>query len=168
MYCVTVNIRHVVKPRDILPAILPLLIWLVLFFIVFGIIVLSEDSSWILGFLMIILFVCFIPILVIVFITAGKINKASFQQMQLVLTARDGAVYCDDKKLNIIYSMPDNEVYIDDRVVVGMHERVVATFYGTIWGDDVSDFLEFCEKYGVGMVVYDENGEYYCASHTER
>lgn len=168
MYCVIANIRHVVKPRDTLPAILPLLIWTALCFIVIGIIASSEDPSWILGFIMIILFICFIPMLVVVFITAGKIRKASFQQMSLALTARDGSIYWNDKKLNIIYSVPDNEAYIDDRIVVGKRERIVATFYGTISGDDVWDFLAFCGKYGVGMVVYDEYGEYYYSSHTER
>lgn len=63
------------------------------------------------------------------------------------------AIYKDDMKLNVAYSVLDNEVYFDDERDLGKYNHCHMTFCGIIGGDDVKGFVAFCRENGVEIEV---------------
>lgn len=69
-----------------------------------------------------------------------------------MLTARDEMLYKDNMKLNVSYSERDNGVYLD----VMRDKGFQTTFFATIVGDDVREFIAFCQENDVKVVALDE------------
>ena len=102
----------------------------------------------------IITFLSIIPISIVSYKKCKKLNQESCVQTELMLTARDGAIYKDDMKLNVAYSVLDNEVYFDDERDLGKYNHCHMTFCGIIGGDDVKGFVAFCRENGVEIEVF--------------
>ena len=147
MYRVTVTTR-VLNDKDTLRLSAPILVWLVLFFIIFGVMCIAD--IWFLVLPMFLEFLCIIPVAIWSIKKARKLRQESFDVM---LTARDGRLYKDDMKLNVSYSERDNEVYLDDMHDAGKYNRHHITFFATISGDEVGGFIAFCRENNVQVEV---------------
>lgn len=118
MYRVTVTTR-VLNDKDTLRLSAPILIWLVLFIIIFGVMCIAD--IWFLVLPMFLEFLCIIPVTVWSIKKARKLRQESFVKIDVMLTARDGMIYKDNMKLNVTYSEQDNEVYL---VICTMRESI--------------------------------------------
>lgn len=147
MYRVTVTTR-VLNDKDTLRLSAPILVWLVLFFIIFGVMCIADISFLVLP--MFLEFLCIIPVAIWSIKKARKLRQESFDVM---LTARDGRLYKDDMKLNVSYSERDNEVYFDDMHDAGKYNHHHITFFATISGDEVGGFIAFCRENNVQVEV---------------
>lgn len=98
MYQVTVTTR-VLNDKDMLCLVVPILVWMVLFFIIFGVMCITNISFLVLP--MFLEFLCFIPVAIWSIKKAGKLWQESFVKIDVMLTARDGRLYKDDMKLNV-------------------------------------------------------------------
>lgn len=147
MYRVTVTTR-VLNDKDTLRLSAPILVWLVLFFIIFGVMCIADISFLVLP--MFLEFLCIIPVAIWSIKKARKLRQESFDVM---LTARDGRLYKDDMKLNVSYSERDNEVYLDDMHDAGKYNHHHITFFATISGDEVGGFIAFCRENNVQVEV---------------
>lgn len=150
MYRVTVTTR-VLNDKDTLRVSAPILVWLVLFFIIFGVMCIADISFLVLP--MFLEFLCIIPVAIWSIKKARKLRQESFDVM---LTARDGRLYKDDMKLNVLYSESDNEVYLDDMHDAGKYNHHHITFFATISGDDVGGFIAFCRENNVQVEIFPE------------
>lgn len=150
MYRVTVTTR-VLNDKDTLRVSAPILVWLVLFFIIFGVMCIADISFLVLP--MFLEFLCIIPVAIWSIKKARKLRQESFDVM---LTARDGRLYKDDMKLNVLYSERDNEVYLDDMHDAGKYNHHHITFFATISGDDVGGFIAFCRENNVQVEIFPE------------
>ena len=106
---------RVLNDKDTLHLSAPILVWMVLFFIIFGVMCITDISFLVLP--MFLEFLCFIPVTIWSIKKARKLRQESFVKIDVMLTAltaRDGRLYKDDVKLNVSYSERDNEVYLDD------------------------------------------------------
>lgn len=150
MYRVTVTTR-VLNDKDTLRVSAPILVWLVLFFIIFGVMCIADISF--LELPMFLEFLCIIPVAIWSIKKARKLRQESFDVM---LTARDGRLYKDDMKLNVLYSERDNEVCLDDMHDAGKYNHHHITFFTTISGDDVGGFIAFCRENNVQVEIFPE------------
>lgn len=103
---------RVLNDKDTLHLSAPILVWMVLFFIIFGVMCITDISFLVLP--MFLEFLCFILVTIWSIKKARKLRQESFVKIDVMLTARDGRLYKDDVKLNVSYSERDNEVYLDD------------------------------------------------------
>ncbi len=150
MYRVTVTTR-VLNDKDTLHLSAPILVWMVLFFIIFGVMCITDISFLVLP--MFLEFLCFIPVTIWSIKKARKLRQESFVKIDVMLTARDGRLYKDDMKLNVSYSERDNEVYLDDMHDAGKYNHHHITFFATISGDEVGGFIAFCRENNVQVEV---------------
>lgn len=157
MYCVSARIKRTITTKEVLRVLFPVFVWMVVCFALLGIIVLLPSAIWWMGLLIIIAFFCIIPVFVFMCIIAQKIYHETFGQKDIVLTARDGAVYMDDMRLDIMYAVQDHEMYINAKCYAGKPGHQKEIFYGTIGGDAVEGFLAFCRENSVVMEVFDES-----------
>lgn len=146
MYQVKVTTR-VLNDKDMLCLVVPILVWMILFFIIFGVMCITD--IWFLVLPMFLEFLCFIPVAIWSIKKAGKLHQESFVKIDVMLTARDGRLYKDDMKLNVSYSERDNEVYLDDMHDAGKYNHHHITFFATISGDEVGGFIAFCRENNV-------------------
>lgn len=153
MYQVTVTTR-VLNDKDTLRLLAPILVWMVLFFIIFGVMCITDISFLVLP--MFLEFLCIIPVTIWSIKKAGKHRQESFVKIDVTLTARDGRLYKDDMKLNVSYSEQDNEVYLDDMHDAGKYNHHHITFFATISGDDVGGFVKFCHENNVQVEIFPE------------
>ena len=96
MYQVTVTTR-VLNDKDTLRLLAPILVWMVLFFIIFGVMCITDISFLVLP--MFLKFLCIIPVTIWSIKKARKLWQESFVKIDVMLTARDGRLYKDDMKL---------------------------------------------------------------------
>lgn len=157
MYCVSARIKRTITTKEVLRVLFPVFVWMVVCIALLGIIVLLPSAIWWMGLLMIIAFFCIVPVFIFSCITAQKIYHKTFGQKDIALMARDGAVYMDDMRLDIMYDVQDHTVYIDDKCHVGKPGHQKKIFHGTIGGDAVEGFLAFCRENSVVMEVFDES-----------
>lgn len=153
MYWITVTTR-VLNDKDTLRLSAPILVWMVLFFIIFGVMCITDISFLVLP--MFLEFLCFIPVTVWSIKKARKLWQDSFVKMEVMLTARDGMIYKDNMKLSVSYSERDNEAYLDDMHDAGKYNHCHTTFFATISGDDVGGFIAFCRENNVQVEVFNE------------
>lgn len=152
MYRVTVTTR-VLNDKDTLRLLAPILIWMVLFFVIFGVMCITD--IWFLVIPMFLEFLCIIPVVVWLIKKAIKLRQESFVKMDVLLTARDGMIYKDNMQLNVSYSEQDNEVYLDDMYDAEKYNHRQITFFATISGDDVGGFIAFCQENDVQVEAFD-------------
>lgn len=153
MYRVTVTTR-VLNDKDMLRLLAPILVWMILFFIIFGVMCIADISFLVLPVLL--EFLCIIPVVIWSIKKAGKLRQESFDVFDVMLTARDGRLYKDDRKLNVSYSERDNEAYLDDMHDAGKYNHHHITFFATISGDDVGGFIAFCKENNVQVEKFPE------------
>lgn len=153
MYQVIVT-THVLNDKDTLRLLAPILVWLVLFLIIFGVMCIAD--IWFLVLPMFLEFLCIIPVTVWSVKKARKLWQESFVKMEVMLTARDGMIYKDNMKLNVSYSEQDNEAYLDDMHDAGKYNHHKITFFATISEDDVGGFIAFCRENDVQVEVFNE------------
>lgn len=153
MYRVTVTTR-VLNDKDTLRLLAPILIWMVLFFVIFGVMCITD--IWFLVIPMFLEFLCIIPVVVWLIKKARKLRQESFVKMDVLLTARDGMIYKDNMQLNVSYSEQDNEVYLDNMYDAEKYNHRQITFFATISGDDVGGFIAFCRENDVQVESFDE------------
>lgn len=153
MYQVTVTTR-VLNDKDTLRLLAPILVWMVLFFIIFGVMCITDISFLVLP--MFLEFLCIIPVTIWSIKKARKLWQESFVKIDVMLTARDGRLYKDDMKLNVLYSEMENEIYLDDMHDEGKYNNRKITFFATISGDDVGGFIAFCRENNVQIEIFPE------------
>lgn len=153
MYRVIVT-TCVLNDRDTLRLSAPVLIWMVLFYIIFSVMCITDISFLVIP--MFLEFLCIIPVAVWSIKKARKLRKESFAKMYVMLTAKDGMIYKDNMKLNVSYSERDNEVYLDDMHDAGKYNHHHITFSGVISGDDVWGFIAFCRQNDVQVEVFNQ------------
>lgn len=129
MYRVIVT-TCVLNDRDMLRLSAPVLIWMVLFFIIFSVMCITDISFLVIP--MFLEFLCIIPVAVWSIKKARKLRKESFAKMYVMLTAKDGMIYKDNMKLNVSYSERDNEVYLNDMHDAGKYNQPSCYF---LWGN---------------------------------
>lgn len=150
MYQVTVTTR-VLNDKDMRCLVVPILVWMFLFFIIFGVMCIMDISFLVLPLFL--EFLCFIPVTIWSIKKSGKLRQESFVKIDVMLTARDGRLYKDDMKLNVLCSERYNEVYLDDMHDAGKYNHHHITFFATISGDEVGGFIAFCLENNVQVEV---------------
>jgi hypothetical protein len=149
MYQTTVTTRYL-NNKDVLRVLLPLFIWMVLFFTLFFIMCITD--IFILALPLFIVFLCIIPIFIRGYIKAKKLYRASFIKMDIVITVRDGILYKDNIKLNAEYDERGHEVWLDDtHDAEKYNRRHNTTFWGIISGEDMEGFLAFCRENKINL-----------------
>jgi len=153
MYQVTVMTRYL-KDKDVLRLLTPLFIWMVLFFVLFITMCITDISILVLPLFL--EFLCIIPVVIRSSKNAARLHQASLVKLDVVLTARDGILYKDNIKLNVAYSKRDQEIYLDNTHDAGKYNRHLTTFWGTISGEDVEGFLAFCRVNKIELELFNE------------
>jgi hypothetical protein len=153
MYQVTVTTRYL-NNKDVLRLLIPLFVWMILFFALFFTMCITDISILVLP--LFIAFLCITPIFIRGCIIAQKVYRASFIKMDIVITARDGILYKDSIKLNAEYDERGHEVWLDDTHDAGKYNRRHTTFWGTISGEDVEGFLAFCRENKINLEIVNE------------
>lgn len=153
MYQVTVTTRYL-NDKDTMRILMPLFIWMGLFFALFAAMCITDISMLVLP--LFVEFLCIIPVSVWLVKKAGKLHQASIVKLDVFLAARDGMLYKDNIKLDVAYSKRDEEVYLDNTHDAGKYNRRLTTFFGTISGEEVEGFLTFCRENGIELELLGE------------
>lgn len=143
MYRVTVT-TCILSDKKGIQLVLPVFIWLFLFFLIF--IVMGITDIYFLLLPMGIEFLCIIPIFIWGLKKSKQVRQECVRKMDVMLTIKDGALYKDNWKLNVYYNERENQVYLDNMHDAGKHNHYCITFQGSIDGNEVRDFLEFCQN----------------------
>lgn len=122
-YWVTITTRNL-NDKDFLKIVVPLLIWMIVFFIILGLMCVTD--IYVLVIPMILEFLCIIPITICGVKKSKKRRQESFETKVIELTARNGRLYLNDKPLHISYDEQAREAYLDDMEETN---RYRATFF---------------------------------------
>lgn len=151
MYRVTVTI-NLVKEKEILRLLIPTFVWMLLFFVLFA--VMCRTDIWFMVIPVGIEFLSIIPIFIVSYKKSRKLYQESIVQTELMLMAKDRAIYKDEIKLNAEYNVVENEVYLNYERDLGKNNHHYITSYGIISGDDVAGFVTFCRENGIEIEVF--------------
>lgn len=142
-YQVTITTRNL-NDKDFLKIVLPLLIWMIIFFVILGLVCIMD--IYVLVIPMILEFLCIIPITICVVKNSKKLRQESFETKGIELTARSGRLYLNDKPLHISYDEQAREAYLHDMEETN-HYRV--TFFAVISNAEVEGIFVFCREHNI-------------------
>ena len=111
IYQVTVT-PQTISDKNTLRKAVPLLIWLVVFFIALGLMCATENLIFFIPFA--IMCIIFIPFAIWSLIRGRRIHREALAETDITVIAENGEIYKDNIKLNIQYNSKNNIVYLDN------------------------------------------------------
>lgn len=111
IYQVTVT-PQTISDKNTLRKAVPLLIWLVVFFIALGLMCATENLIFFIPFA--IMCIMFIPFAIWSLIRGRRIHREALAETDITVIAENGEIYKDNIKLNIQYNSKNNIVYLDN------------------------------------------------------
>ena len=148
-YQVTVTPQTIISDKDTLRKAAPLLIWMVVFFIILGLMCSTENLIFFILFA--IMCISFIPFAIWALIRGRRIHREAFAQTDITLIAENGAIYKENIKLNIQYNSHNNIVYLDNMRREGRFNFFHFSFAATIHGYKAIEFINFCSENGIDV-----------------
>lgn len=148
IYQVTVT-PQTISDKNTLRKAVPLLIWLVVFFIVLGLMCATENLIFFIPFA--IMCIIFIPFAIWSLIRGRRIHREALAETDITVIAENGEIYKDNIKLNIQYNSKNNIVYLDNMRREGRFNFFHFSFAATIHGYKAIEFIHFCHENGINV-----------------
>lgn len=148
IYQVTVT-PQTISDKNTLRKAVPLLIWLVVFFIALGLMCATENLIFFILFA--IMCIIFIPFAIWSLIRGRRIHREALAETDITVIAENGEIYKDNIKLNIQYNSKNNIVYLDNMRREGRFNFFHFSFAATIHGYKAIEFIHFCRENGINV-----------------
>lgn len=148
IYQVTVT-PQTISDKNTLRKAVPLLIWLVVFFIALGLMCATENLIFFIPFA--IMCIIFIPFAIWSLIRGRRIHREALAETDITVIAENGEIYKDNIKLNIQYNSKNNIVYLDNMRIEGRFNFFHFSFAATIHGYKAIEFIHFCRENGINV-----------------
>lgn len=148
IYQVTVT-PQTISDKNTLRKAVPLLIWLVVFFIALGLMCATENLIFFIPFA--IMCIIFIPFAIWSLIRGRRIHREALAETDITVIAENGEIYKDNIKLNIQYNSKNNIVYLDNMRREGRFNFFHLSFAATIHGYKAIEFIHFCRENGINV-----------------
>lgn len=148
IYQVTVT-PQTISDKNTLRKAVPLLIWLVVFFIALGLMCATENLIFFIPFA--IMCIIFIPFAIWSLIRGRLIHREALAETDITVIAENGEIYKDNIKLNIQYNSKNNIVYLDNMRREGRFNFFHFSFAATIHGYKAIEFIHFCRENGINV-----------------
>lgn len=148
IYQVTVT-PQTISDKNTLRKAVPLLIWLVVFFIVLGLMCATENLIFFIPFA--IMCIIFIPFAIWSLIRGRRIHREALAETDITVIAENGEIYKDNIKLNIQYNSKNNIVYLDNMRREGRFNFFHFSFAATIHGYKAIECIHFCHENGINV-----------------
>lgn len=148
IYQVTVT-PQTISDKNTLRKAVPLLIWLVVFFIALGLMCATENLIFFIPFA--IMCIIFIPFAIWSLIRGRRIHREALAETDITVIAENGEIYKDNIKLNIQYNSKNNIVYLDNMRREGRFNFFHFSFAATIHGYKAIKFIHFCRENGINV-----------------
>lgn len=148
IYQVTVT-PQTISDKNTLRKTVPLLIWLVVFFIALGLMCATENLIFFIPFA--IMCIIFIPFAIWSLIRGRRIHREALAETDITVIAENGEIYKDNIKLNIQYHSKNNIVYLDNMRREGRFNFFHFSFAATIHGYKAIEFIHFCRENGINV-----------------
>lgn len=148
IYQVTVT-PQTISDKNTLRKAVPLLIWLVVFFIALGLMCATENLIFFIPFA--IMCIIFIPFAIWSLIRGRRIHREALAETDITVIAENGEIYKDNIKLNIQYNLKNNIVYLDNMRREGRFNFFHFSFAATIHGYKAIEFIHFCRENGINV-----------------
>lgn len=148
IYQVTVT-PQTISDKNTLHKAVPLLIWLVVFFIALGLMCATENLIFFIPFA--IMCIIFIPFAIWSLIRGRRIHREALAETDITVIAENGEIYKDNIKLNIQYNSKNNIVYLDNMRREGRFNFFHFSFAATIHGYKAIEFIHFCRENGINV-----------------
>ena len=144
IYQVTVT-PQTISDKNTLRKAVPLLIWLVVFFIALGLMCATENLIFFIPFA--IMCIIFIPFAIWSLIRGRRIHREALAETDITVIAENGEIYKD----NIQYNSKNNIVYLDNMRREGRFNFFHFSFAATIHGYKAIEFIHFCRENGINV-----------------
>lgn len=138
-----------ISDKNTLRKAVPLLIWLVVFFIALGLMCATENLIFFVSFA--IMCIIFIPFAIWSLIRGRRIHREALAETDITVIAENGEIYKDNIKLNIQYHSKNNIVYLDNMRREGRFNFFHFSFAATIHGYKAIEFIHFCRENGINI-----------------
>lgn len=148
IYQITVT-PQTISDKNTLRKAVPLLIWLVVFFIALGLMCATENLIFFIPFA--IMCIIFIPFAIWSLIRGRRIHREALAETDITVIAENGEIYKDNIKLNIQYNSKNNIVYLDNMRREGRFNFFHFSFAATIHGYKAIEFIHFCCENGINV-----------------
>lgn len=148
IYQITVT-PQTISDKNTLRKAVPLLIWLVVFFIALGLMCATENLIFFIPFA--IMWIIFIPFAIWSLIRGRRIHREALAETDITVIAENGEIYKDNIKLNIQYNSKNNIVYLDNMRREGRFNFFHFSFAATIHGYKAIEFIHFCRENGINV-----------------
>lgn len=148
IYQVTVT-PQTISDKNTLRKAVPLLIWLVVFFIALGLMCATENLIFFIPFA--IMCIIFIPFAIWSLIRGRRIHREALAETDITVIAENGEIYKDNIKLNIQYNSKNNIVYLDNMRREGRFNFFHFSFAATIHGYKAIEFIHLCRENGINV-----------------
>lgn len=148
IYQVTIT-PQTISDKNTLRKAVPLLIWLVVFFIALGLMCATENLIFFIPFA--IMCIIFIPFAIWSLIRGRRIHREALAETDITVIAENGEIYKDNIKLNIQYNSKNNIVYLDNMRREGRFNFFHFSFAATIHGYKAIEFIHFCRENGINV-----------------
>lgn len=148
IYQITVT-PQTISDKNTLRMAVPLLIWLVVFFIALGLMCATENLIFFIPFA--IMCIIFIPFAIWSLIRGRRIHREALAETDITVIAENGEIYKDNIKLNIQYNSKNNIVYLDNMRREGRFNFFHFSFAATIHGYKAIEFIHFCRENGINV-----------------
>lgn len=148
IYQVTVT-PQTISDKNTLRKAVPLLIWLVVFFIALGLMCATENLIFFIPFA--IMCIIFIPFAIWSLIRGRRIHREALAETDITVIAENGEIYKGNIKLNIQYNSKNNIVYLDNMRREGRFNFFHFSFAATIHGYKAIEFIHFCRENGINV-----------------
>ena len=148
IYQVTVT-PQTISDKNTLRKAVPLLIWLVVFFIALGLMCATENLIFFIPFA--IMCIIFIPFAIWSLIRGRRIHREALAETDITVIAENGEIYKDNIKLNIQYNSKNNIVYLDNMRREGRFNFFHFSFAATIHIYKSIEFIHFFRENGINV-----------------
>lgn len=149
MYTVLATIHDKVDSKNSARIVMPIIWWMIITFVVFGI------AITVFPMLILLFFVCFLMIIptTIICLKRSKEFKEKREQnrriVQLVLDVKDSILYMDGQELYVELDSVDHRVFLSHIENIDSPRKFNITFAAVVEKENADDFLEFLRSNNV-------------------